>query len=385
MTLSQPDSYTLGVEEEYQLVDGATGALRSRARAVIAGDWTGEIKPEMQENTVEVETEVCTSAAEAGRELARLRLQTATAAEASGARIVAAGTHPFSHWSGQRFTDQPVYQTLRAEYRRLAESQNIFGMHIHVGLPPGVDAVPLMNVARLALPALLALSASSPFFLGEDTGYASYRSILWRRWPRAGAPPRFGSQGEFEALVRTLIETGQIDAPGRIYWDLRPHHRFPTLEFRVADVTPRVEDAVLVAALARSVVAAAAEGVLREPSLPDSHLHSLLGEGAWRASRDALDARWVDLLDGEPRVRSARDTLLRLAERLQPVAERLGDGEVLATLPAALGRGGAARRTRERNQTVGGDMAETVMWLAEETVQGTGLDRRREQRLEGAA
>ena len=385
MTLAPPDIYTVGVEEEYQLVDAATGALRSRARAVIAGDWTGEIKTELQENTVEVETAVCTSAAEAGRELARLRLQTAAAAEASGARIVAAGTHPFSHWSGQCFTDEPVYHAIRAEYRRLAESQNIFGMHIHVGLPDGVDAAAIMNVARLFLPSLLALSASSPLFLGEDTGYASYRAILWRRWPRTGPPPRFRDEGEFHALVRTLIETGLIDAPGRIYWDLRPHHRFPTLEFRVADVTPRVEDAVLVAALARSVVAAVVEGELREPALPDPHVQTLLGESLWRASRDGLDAEWVDLLSGEPRVRPARETLLALAERLRPISERLGDADVVGTLGAALERGGAARRIRDRNGTTGGDMRQVVTWLADETVQGIGLDRRSEQRLEGVA
>ncbi|MDQ3556438.1 MAG: glutamate-cysteine ligase family protein [Gemmatimonadota bacterium] len=147
-TVALPTPYTLGIEEEYQLVEPESGALLSRARAVISGGWTGEIKQTMQENTVEIGTRVCADATEAAGEVARLRLQTA-----------AAGTHPFSHLSGQRFTDDPVYQGIRAEYRRIAESQNIFGMHVHVGVPPGADAARLMNAVRLYLPHLLALAA----------------------------------------------------------------------------------------------------------------------------------------------------------------------------------------------------------------------------------
>lgn len=376
--------YTLGVEEEYQLVDTESGALHSRARAVISGDWTGDIKPELQQNTVEVGTTVCGSAAEAGAELARLRFQTATAAEARGVRIVAAGTHPFSHWAGQEFTDDAVYRGIHAEYRRLAESQNIFGMHVHVGIPEHVDPVSVMNVARLYLPFLLALTASSPFFLGADTGYTSYRWVLWRRWPRSGPPPRFADGAEFAGLVDTLVRTGRIDAPGRIYWDLRPHHRFPTLEFRIPDVTPRLEDATLAAALARAVVAGVVEGVLPQSPLPESHLFPLLGENAWRAARDGLDAEWVELDVVEPRVHPAREALRELAERLAPVVGRLGDTEIWATLPDVLARGGAARRIRARSEAAGGDLRDVVLWLAAETTLGTGLDRRTEQRVEVA-
>ena len=251
--VSRPDPgpFTLGVEEEYQLVDAVTGELRNRARHVIAGDWSGDIKPEMQENTVEVETPVCVESTCVRDELARLRLQAAVAAEAQGLRVVAAGVHPFSEWHEQEFTEQEVYLNIRSEYRHLAREQNIFGMHVHVGVPEGIDRVALMNVARLYLPLLLALTASSPFHLGRDTGYASYRSLLWRRWPRSGAPPRFEDAAEMELLLRWLMETGCIDAPGRLYWELRPHHRYPTLEFRVCDVTPRLEDVVAAAALAR--------------------------------------------------------------------------------------------------------------------------------------
>ena len=243
MTIS-PRDFTIGVEEEYQLVDADTGALRSRARWVIAGDWTGEVKPEMQQHTIEVETRVCEGTHCVGDDLARLRFQAAVAAEAQGLRIVAAGTHPFDSADGHAFTNSAVYAAIRREYRELAESQTIFGMHVHVGVPGHLDRVRVANAARFYLPHLLALSASSPFHQGRDTGYCSFRTLLWRRWPRSGAPPGFESAAEFELLLKWLTETKCVDAPGRIYWDLRPHHRYPTVEFRAADVTPRLEDAV---------------------------------------------------------------------------------------------------------------------------------------------
>ncbi|HKP75356.1 MAG TPA: glutamate-cysteine ligase family protein, partial [Longimicrobiaceae bacterium] len=180
MTIS-PRDFTIGVEEEYQLVDARSGELRSRARWVIAGDWTGEVKPEMQQHTIEVETRVCEGTHCVGEDLARLRLQAGVAAEAEGLRIVATGAHPFSAAGGYDFTDHAVYADIRQEYRELAETQSIFGMHVHVGVPPEVDRARVANVARFYLPHLLAMSASSPFHQGRDTGYCSFRSLLWRR------------------------------------------------------------------------------------------------------------------------------------------------------------------------------------------------------------
>ncbi|CAN5413664.1 carboxylate-amine ligase [soil metagenome] len=380
MSTFSPEAFTLGVEEEYQLVDAETGELRSRARCVLEWDWTGEIQPEMQENTLEVGTRVCENAGCVRTELRRLRLLAAVAAEARGLRVVAAGLHPSAHWAGQEFTDRPVYQQIRREYRRLADSQMIFGMHVHVGVPAEVDRVQVMNVVRLYLPYLLALTASSPFFLGEDTGYASYRTILWRRWPRSGPPPRFGSRAEYEQLIEWLLRTGRIDATGRLYWDMRPHHTYPTLELRVADVTPRLEDAVVAAALVRVVVVGAIEGVLREPELPTSLLQTLLADNAWYAARDGLEAEFVDLTAATPRTLPAREALLGLAEQLAPLAQVLGDGEVLAGLPAVLERGGAAARIRAQHQRHGGDIPALMRWLADEALLGLGLDRRREQR-----
>lgn len=377
-----PRDFTVGVEEEYQLVDARTGDLRSRARWVIAGDWSGEVKPEMQQHTIEVETGVCVGTNCVRDDLARLRFQAAVAAEAQGLRIVAAGTHPFSDATGHAFTDQEVYAAIRDEYRELAETQSIYGMHVHVGVPPHLDRVRVANTARHYLPHLLAVTASSPFFEGRDTGYCSFRTLLWRRWPRTGAPPRFEGAAEFELLVKWLTDTQCIDGPGRLYWDLRPHHRYPTLEFRAQDVTPRLEDAVAAAALARAVVAGIAEGVLREPDLPGAVAQPLLGENGWRASRDGTDAVFVDVFAAEPRTISAADAVLGLAETLRPLAAELGDAEALDALDEVFRRGCAAIRMRQVARELGGDLRQLAAWSASETLLGLGLDRRTEQRLD---
>jgi carboxylate-amine ligase len=380
--MPSPDETTVGVEEEYQLVDAATGELRSRARYVIATDWAEDLRAEMQQHTVEVGTRVCEGTRCVRDDLARLRFQASVAAAAEGLRIAAAGTHPFASALGHAFTDAPTYDLIRREYRHLAETQGIYGMHVHVGVPAGRDRARAMNVARLHLPLLLAITASSPFWQGTDTGYASYRTLVWRRWPRSGAPPRLEGEAELASLVRWLSETGCIDAPGRIYWELRPHHRYPTLEFRVADSTPRLEDAVAAATLARAVVAGALEGLLAEPGLTPAVTAALLSENGWRASRDALGATLVDLECSEPRTIPLAAALLRLAERLAPLSAALGDGDLVELMEGVLERGGAAARIRHVAREAGGDLARVALWIADETMLGAGMDRRGEQRVE---
>ena len=377
---SNAGDFTLGVEEEYQLVDAVGGELRSRAVAVLESSWSGDVKPEMQQNTVEVGTRVCSSAAEVRRELERLRLEAAVAAESRGMRVVAAGTHPFSHWGEQEYTQAPQYLRIRDQYRQIADSQNIFGMHVHVGVPAGTDRVRVMNVVRHYTAYLLALSASSPYFLAEDTGYSSFRSILWRRWPRSGPPPRFHDEAEFHRLRDAFVETGCIDAPGRLYWELRPHFEYPTLEFRAPDVTPRLEDAVAIAALARAVVAGAVQGELREPELPDSMVLPFLVENGWRASRYGVAAELIGFEGGSAAAQPLRRVLPALLERLEPTLRALGDGDAIEDLLALVERGTAADRIRARVQRSGEGMPSLVRWLADETVLGLGMDRRMEQR-----
>ena len=380
--MPRPQDFTVGVEEEYQLLDARTGELRSRARYVIAGDWADALKAEMQEHTVEVETGVCEATTCIRDDLARLRFTAAVAAEAQGLRIAAAGTHPVSPAEGHIFNPAPVYQELREEYRRLAESQAIFGMHVHVGVPRGTDRARIANVVRLHLPLLLALTASSPYFEGRDTGHVSYRSVLWRRWPRTGAPPRFRDDAEYAALVRWLVQSGRIDGPGRLYWDLRPHHLYPTVEVRIPDCTPRLDDAIAVAALTRVIVAGAAEGMLDDTPLPDALVQTLLSDNAWRASRYGPEALLADMESAGPRTITVADAVLRLAERLEPAAAALGEGEEMARLPELLKRGCAADAIRRRAEEMDGDLGRVALWLADETVVGAGMDRRARLRLQ---
>jgi glutamate---cysteine ligase / carboxylate-amine ligase len=371
--------FTIGVEEEYQLIDPETGELRNRASAVLESDWTGEIREEMQQTTVEVGTRVCTSADDLRRELARLRMQAAVAAESRGLRVVAAGLHPFTHWEGQEFTRNEVYDRLRAEYRRLADSQNIFGLHVHVAVPDGIDRVRLMNVLRHHLPLLIALSGSSPMYLGRETGYDSYRSILWGRWPRTGAPPRFRDREAYDELIHQLMETKRIDGPGRIYWGIRPHHRYPTLEFRAADVTPRFGDAVGLATLLRALTFAAATGELGGDDAPESMVLPFMSENMWLAARDGIEAELVHQEPAGPTVMPIRARVEQIVERVRPLAPAGEDESGWKALELLASRGGAARRIREMVQR-GAEQRDLVSWLADETVLGIGLDRRSEQR-----
>jgi carboxylate-amine ligase len=376
--------FTIGVEEEYQLVDADTGALRSRARDVLTADWTAEIRPELQETTLEIGTRICDSAQELDRELRRLRFQVATTAAAEGLEIAAAGTHPFSRWEEQVTTSGGRYDRIVDRFRRIARDEHNFGMHVHVAVPPEQDRIALLNVVRVFIPHLIALCASSPFYEGDDSGYSSYRMVLWRRWPNSGIPPRLTSRDEYRRFVDHLIRSGAIGDERNLYWGIRPHAIYPTLEFRVTDACPCVDDAVAVAALIRALVVAANEGVIVEPrcaGYSEVAEHAVLANNEWGAMRFGLDARLVDPgadADGVP----IRDAIRRLVDRVGPVAERLGDGPALGRIETILERGNGADRMRRVVRAVR-EHHLLVRWLVAETMLGTGIDRRRAQR--GAA
>lgn len=375
------EAFTVGVEEEYQLVDDVAGELRSRARDVLAFDWSAEIRGELQETTLEIGTHVCASMEAVEKELKRLRLQVAATAAAHDLRIVAAGVHPFSRWQGHERSGEARYVRIEREYGRIARDEHNFGMHIHVAVPERLDRTTLLNAVRSYIPHLVALCCSSPFYEGEETGYASYRLILWRRWPGNGVPPRLGSAEEYSRYVDLLLRARAIPDERSIYWSVRPHAIYPTLEFRATDACPRVEDAATVAALARALVVAAAEGRLPEwapPGFSAGAVHALLAENEWSVARDGLDA-WLVAPDAPGARVPMREAIRGLAERLAPTLESLGDGAALERIDALLERGNAADRMRQvyRNS---GDLGVVVRWLAGETLLGVGLDRRRAQR-----
>lgn len=372
--------FTIGVEEEYQLVSPEGGGLISRAEDVLALDWSTDLHPESQQTMLEIGTRICPSAEAVGHDLRRLRMQVASAAAAAELRMVAAGIHPFSRWESQRRTRGERYRRLEERFGRVIRTEHIFGMHVHVAVPEGEDRVRLMRLVRPYLPHLLALSASSPVYEGEDTGYASYRTIIAGRLPFSGPPPAFASDGEYRRFTRLLVDGGAIEDPSMLYWTVRPHGRYPTLEFRGMDACPRVDDAVALAALVRALVAAAVEGALpeRQEALGGSAADALLAQNEWAAARFGLDADHVDA--DRPGGRAPlRELIRRLLDAVAPTAERLGDGDALGGVEAILSRGTGADRIRRVLPSCDGP-AGLVAWLAGESLLGVGMDRRREQR-----
>ncbi len=368
--------FTVGVEEEYQLVCAETGALRSLAPDVLRDHWTEEIRPESQQTILEVGTEICDDINEVQRELRRLRLQVASAAAAQDLSIIAAGVHPFSHWEGQEGTEGERYRRIKERYGRVVRTDHIFGMHVHVAVPDGADRAQLMTLVRQYLPHLLALSASSPIYEADDTGYASYRCILGHRFPLTGPPPQFASDSDYSGFVDALVRAGAIEDEYMLYWSIRRHPEYPTLEFRSTDVCPRLEDAAAIAALIRALVVAAVEGKLVSVHTDGSQssADALLAQNEWQAARYGLGAMLV-----QPRAQEGkepvRDAIQRLIECLLPVAEAAGDDASLAGLQSILERGNGADCIRAKMQQEG-DLAEVVRWLTRESLVGVDLDLR---------
>ena len=297
---------------------------------------------------VETNTPVCLSLAEVRDALRSTRRALIGAAEREGLRIAAAGTHPFSHWRDQAVTPKTRYHNLAEDYRQVFREEVVFGCHVHVGIEDREAAIQTMNRVRPWLPVLLALSGSSPFWLGADTGYASYRTEVWNRWPMAGMPQPFASRAEYDRLVETLEATGSIREPTKLYWDVRPSSQFETLEFRVADVLPRVEEAVMVAGLVRALAHTCHDAAVRGEPAP-SPRPELLRAAKWRAARHGIDAELVDVLAG--RARPAAELVEGFLEAIRPGLEAAGDlEEVTELVRATIARGTGAARQREAFQ-----------------------------------
>jgi carboxylate-amine ligase len=302
------------------------------------------VQPELYLSQREIGTPICRTLTEVRAELVRLRREVISAAEQEGSRIAAAGTHPFSHWGEQKITPKERYREISEGYKQLAREQLIFGCHVHVGINDREAAIEVMNRSRPWLAVLLALSANSPYWLGADTGYASFRTQLWRRWPMAGTPQVFASRAEYDALVASLVETESIEDGTKIYWDVRPSARFETLEFRVTDVCMTVDEAVMVAglvrALARTVHADALRGTPIEHARPE-----LLRAAKWRAARYGLDADLIDIQD--KRAVPALKLVEKFLGILRPSLEEHEEWDEIAALVAQVKeRGTGAARQR---------------------------------------
>jgi carboxylate-amine ligase len=294
---------------------------------------------------VEANTSVCTTLAEVRLALRESRRALIAAAGREGLAVAAAGTHPFSHWADQEITDKARYHNLAADYRQIFREEVVFGCHVHVGFDDREAAIQTMNRVRPWLPVLLALSANSPFWVGADTGYASFRTEVWNRWPTAGVPQAFDSRAEYDRLVETLVATGSLREPTKLYWDVRPSARQETLEFRVADSVMAVDEAVMVAGLVRALAVTAHAAAVRDDPDPRPR-PELLRAAKWRAARHGLDANLVDVLAGRPR--PAAELVEAFLDELRPALEEAGDlEEVTGLVRATLAGGNGAARQRE--------------------------------------
>jgi carboxylate-amine ligase len=338
------DPPTFGAEEEFLLVDPRTGepAPQNADVAAEAKRRGVELQLELSSCQVETTSSVVATGAELGEELARLRRTAAQAAEAVGIRLLAAGLPPATP---REFpvTDTPRYRRIGAEYGMVAHEQGICGCHVHVAVPDRAAAIHVSNWLRPWLPNLLALSANSAVYRSADSGYASWRSVLWRRWPVAGPPPFFPSPDDYDRTVRMLIDSEVILDQKMVYWDVRPSENFPTIEVRVADVPATVAETVLLATLVRAAVMTALDAHRREDE-PGRLPPAALRAAYWKAAHDGLAGRTLDLIHGRGAV-SAREQLGALVQRVRQALETLGEYDrVVGELDRVAARGNGAMR-----------------------------------------
>ena len=365
----KPPSLTIGVEEEYQIIDPATGELRSYITEILKEESLvlGEVKPELHQSMVEVGSRVCRSPAEVRAELVRLRRLVMDLADKKGLKVAAAGTHPFSNWMEQEITPLERYLGVREDLQDLAQRLLIFGTHVHIGIEDREFLIDAMNASRYMLPHVLCLSTSSPFWLGRKTGLKSYRSIVFRSFPRTGIPRSLGSWGEFEDVVNTLVETKSIPNASKIWWDVRPSWTYPTLEFRICDVCTRVDEAVCIAALFQAIVAKLWK--LRRDNLSfRQYPAAFIEENKWRACRYGLDGNLIDF--GRSRELPARDLIRELLEWfVADVVEDLGSRREIEYAYRILAEGTSADRQLATFQRTG-SLEAVVQQLVRETAEG---------------
>jgi glutamate---cysteine ligase / carboxylate-amine ligase len=346
-TFGRSDPYTLGVEEEYMLLDGDTFDLVQHIdtvlQAITGHELESRINAELMQSVLEIATPVCRTAADVMRELTILRGYVRDVAGAEGLRVGSAGTHPFSLFERQRITAKDRYHALIDQLQYVARRELIFGMHIHVAVDGPDKAIQVVNGLLPHLGPLLALSASSPFWRGEPTGLASSRQIVFSAFPRSGPPPRFRDYEDYAEVVGQLERTGCIADYTHIWWDIRPHPKWGTIEVRICDAVTRVEDAVAIAAYCQAVVKALSDRYDAGEEIPTYH-RILTSENKWLAARYGLEAPVMDLATGR-RIRIPIAKLVRRTLReLEPHARELGSERELEGIEALLDRGNSAER-----------------------------------------
>lgn len=336
------EQFTLGIEEEFQIVDPLSRELRSHVSEILEEGrmLLGEqVKPEMIQSMIEVGTGICKDIKEARADIINLRSILSSLVRKQGLEIVAAGTHPFSHWQDQKIFENARYELIVEENQMIARSLLTFGLHVHVGITDPERRVQIMNGVKYSLPHVLALSTSSPFWLGMHTGLKSYRSEIFTRFPRTGIPDHFDSYSSFQSYLALLIDTGCIDDGKKIYWDVRPHPLFPTLEFRICDIPTRVDDTIAIAALFQAMVAKL-DRLLDQNLTFRLHHKMLIEENKWRAVRYGLDGKMIDF--GKGKEAPVRELIRELLEFVDDVIDDLGSRKEIEHIYQILERGTSA-------------------------------------------
>ena len=363
------EQFTLGIEEEFQIVDPVTRELKSHVAEILDEGrlLLGEkIKPEMIQSMIEVGTGVCANIQEAREDITKLRCIISSLARKKNMVIVAASTHPFSKWSEQEIFEADRYKLLVDELQMVARSLLIFGVHVHVGIPDLDRRIHIMNSARYFLPHVLAMTTSSPFWLGFNTGLKSYRSEVFKKFPRTDIPDHFESYQQYQSYLDLLIKMNCVQDGTKIWWDVRPHCKFPTLEFRICDIPTRVDDTIAVAALFQAIVAKLT--VLIEKNLGFRLYHRrLIQENKWRAVRYGLDGKLLDL--GKQREVPVKELIRELLEFVDDVVDPLNSRKEIEHIHTILERGTSADEQLRVFEETGGDFNAVVDMLIKNTME----------------
>jgi glutamate---cysteine ligase / carboxylate-amine ligase len=358
-------SFTLGIEEELMILDQQSLDLTNGIETMLEVAPEGDVKPELMESVLEIATAPAPNTAEAAKELRRLRGEVIAAAETKGLTIGSAGTHPFAMWEDQRIVARPRYRDLVSALRFVARQEIIFGTHVHVGIDDPDKAIHVANGMRVHLPVILALSANAPFWRGDATGLASTRTPIFRAFPRVGVPPTFDDWDDFAAKIDFMVRSRVIEDYTYLWWDVRPHPNFGTVEIRVCDAQTRVDHTLALAALIQALVRELAEHFDSGKQL-SAYPHQMIDENKWLAARHGLDGELVDLPSAD-RV-STRSLARRVLDRSREHAQDLGSAAELEGIHDLLDRGnGAARQivVYEANHDLHEVMSEIVRATAE--------------------
>jgi glutamate---cysteine ligase / carboxylate-amine ligase len=372
MSVERP-AFTLGVEEEFQIIDPETRELRSHVQEMLDEGvrvLKERVKPEMHQSVMEIGTGICRNASEVRRDVSELRTEIIRLAEKSGMKVAAAGTHPFSNWADQLIYPDERYAAIVQEMQLVARANLIFGLHVHVGIADRALALQIMNEARYFLPHLLALSTSSPFWMGRNSGLKSYRTKVFERFPRTNIPEVFETPAEFDDYVRILVKTNCIDNGKKIWWDVRPHPFFDTIEFRVCDIPMRLDETVAIAALIQAICAKLFQ--LREKNLGwRTYRRAFLLENKWRAARYGIEGKLIDF--GKEIEVPFRELAEEMLAFVDDVVDELGSRREVESIRWILDNGTGADRQLAVFHESGEDLKKVVDFICEETRHG--LDR----------